>query len=88
MTITIDEAGRLVIPKKMRDALNLLPGTPIEVETDAAGLRLRVQGSGSALQLKKGFLVHRGNGTLPIDVAELINRQRSQRNEDISGFQG
>lgn len=31
MIITIDAAGRLVIPKAVRDAAGILPGTPLEV---------------------------------------------------------
>lgn len=32
MTTTIDEAGRLVIPKSIRERAGLRPGIPIEVE--------------------------------------------------------
>lgn len=31
MSTTIDPAGRLVIPKAVRDAMGLTPGTPIDV---------------------------------------------------------
>ncbi|MBW1879676.1 MAG: AbrB/MazE/SpoVT family DNA-binding domain-containing protein [Deltaproteobacteria bacterium] len=31
MTITIDSAGRLVVPKSIRDAAGLRPGMPLEV---------------------------------------------------------
>jgi len=40
MTATIDKAGRLVIPKALRDRLGLLPG---EVEITADGAALRVE---------------------------------------------
>lgn len=39
MRTTIDKAGRLVIPKVLRDRLGLLPG---EVEVAAEGASLRV----------------------------------------------
>jgi len=32
MTITIDKLGRIVVPKPLRDELNLRPGTVLEVE--------------------------------------------------------
>jgi AbrB family looped-hinge helix DNA binding protein len=40
MRTTIDRAGRLVVPKALRDRLGLLPG---EVEITADGASLRVE---------------------------------------------
>jgi AbrB family looped-hinge helix DNA binding protein len=40
MRATIDKAGRLVIPKPLRDRLGLVPG---EVEVTADGAALRVE---------------------------------------------
>ncbi|MGN6198736.1 AbrB/MazE/SpoVT family DNA-binding domain-containing protein [Humibacter sp.] len=31
MSTTIDSAGRLVVPKNVRDAMGLRPGTPVDV---------------------------------------------------------
>lgn len=31
MSITIDSAGRLVVPKSVRDAMGLRPGMPVDV---------------------------------------------------------
>ena len=39
MRSTIDKAGRLVIPKALRDSLGLVPGE-VEVTPDGAGLRI------------------------------------------------
>ncbi|MCA1670971.1 MAG: AbrB/MazE/SpoVT family DNA-binding domain-containing protein [Actinobacteria bacterium] len=39
MRTTIDKAGRLVIPKQLRDHLGLRPGT-VEVVADGAALRV------------------------------------------------
>ncbi len=79
MTTTIDRAGRVVIPKRLRDALNLGPGAEIDIEPDAGGLRLRVAGQTPRLVAKRGFLVHQGAGKADLDVADFINRQREAR---------
>jgi AbrB family looped-hinge helix DNA binding protein len=39
MRATIDRAGRLVIPKALRDSLGLVPGE-VEVTPDGAGLHI------------------------------------------------
>lgn len=40
MLVTIDGAGRVVIPKALRDALGLGPESQLEIIPDGAGLRL------------------------------------------------
>lgn len=55
MRTTIDKAGRLVIPKPLRDQLGLLPG---EVEVEAVGAGLRVEPlAGDSLDERDGRLV-------------------------------
>ena len=39
MEATIDAAGRVVIPKRLRDELGIAPG-PVEVVRDGAGIRI------------------------------------------------
>ena len=40
MRTTIDGAGRIVVPKKLRDRLGLVPGTEIEIDEEGSGLRV------------------------------------------------
>lgn len=37
-TAAVDKAGRIVVPKKMRDALHLVPGTRLTVRINGGGL--------------------------------------------------
>ena len=61
MRTTIDKAGRLVIPKALRDRLGLRPG---EVEVTADGSTLRVEAvAGEGLTRQGGRLVIPGSGT-------------------------
>ena len=48
MKATIDKAGRLVLPKALRDRVGLRPG-PVEVSVDGAGVRVEpIAGEGLA----------------------------------------
>jgi AbrB family looped-hinge helix DNA binding protein len=55
MKATIDKAGRLVIPKRLRDHIGLRPGE-VEVTVDGAALRVEPP-AGEALDERDGRLV-------------------------------
>jgi len=76
MSITIDKAGRLVLPKPIRDRFNPVSGTELDVEPEADGVRLRVLGGASPLRHKQGLVVHHGSGVVNLDVAEFIRGER------------
>jgi len=77
MRATIDKAGRLVIPKPLRDRLGLQPG---EVEVTADGAALRVEAiAGGDVEERGGRLVipAAGNAVTTDDVRSL--RDADQR---------
>lgn len=80
MQATIDKAGRLVIPKQLRDQLGLRPGT-VEVVADGAALRVEALTGESPDDLddRDGRLVipHRGAGIDDDDVRAM--RHADQR---------
>lgn len=85
MNITIDRAGRIVVPKALRDRFSLHPGAELEVDAVADGIRLRPLGAESSMVMKDGFLVHHGPSVAhAIDVADFINQQRVNRSIEIS----
>jgi AbrB family looped-hinge helix DNA binding protein len=40
MEATLDSVGRIVVPKPLRDALGLVPGTTVDVSMYGAGLQV------------------------------------------------
>ncbi len=60
MRVTIDEFGRILLPKQVRDLLGLRPGTPLEVETRELSISLRVVGDEPIVEEQDGLLVFRG----------------------------
>jgi AbrB family looped-hinge helix DNA binding protein len=40
MKVAIDKAGRIVVPKPLRDELGIAPGTPLEIEVVDGHLEL------------------------------------------------
>lgn len=41
MTTLVDERGRVLVPKDLRDQFGLEPGCPVIVEADVDGVKLR-----------------------------------------------
>jgi len=77
MRTTIDRAGRLVIPKTLRDRLGLVPG---EVEVSADGAALRVEPIMSdELEQRQGRLVIPKSGITLDDDAVRALRDADQR---------
>src|SRR2546428_12778204 len=64
MKAVIDRAGRIVVPKPLRQALGLKPGQPLEIR--AGDGRLEIEIASTPMQLKK-----RGKGLVAVPEAKL-----------------
>lgn len=79
ITLTIDRAGRLVLPKPVRDELQLAAGDSLELESSEDQIILRPVRGGATLRKKQGVWVMRTGKPLS---AEVVNRTiRKIRNE-------
>lgn len=77
MRATIDKAGRLVIPKLLRENLGLQPG---EVEVTADGAALRVEPiADDSLEEREGLLVIPASGVEITDELVRSLRDAGQR---------
>ena len=79
MKITIDRAGRIVVPKNLRERFNLVAGSELEIEASGECLQLRKVGVAPALVRKKGILVHHGGDCVSLDVTAFIRAERDSR---------
>ena len=84
MIITIDSAGRLVIPKSLREQFNLVPGCKLEIEASAKGMTLRRSDAEPALVRKQGILIHHGSSRSALDIGEFVRAERDARHTRIA----
>ncbi len=64
METTIDSVGRLVVPKPLRDALGLTPGSRVDISRYGAGLQLVPAGRMASLVEEDGVLVATGDAEI------------------------
>jgi len=85
-TISMDRAGRLVLPKPVREQLQLEPGESLEMESFEDHIVLRPVRGKASMYKKQGIWVFRGGAPLKASVVrETIRRVRKDREEAISG---
>jgi AbrB family looped-hinge helix DNA binding protein len=92
--VEIDKSGRIVVPKKLRDALHLTPGTRIKVERAGHSLILEPDIGYARLVIENGLpLIFPTEGfagpSLDNDqVIDLIEQGRLERDRRILGLEG
>jgi AbrB family looped-hinge helix DNA binding protein len=57
MEVTVDDVGRIVLPKPLRDRLRLTPGTKVDVSEYGDGLHIAPVGRTARLVEQDGRLV-------------------------------
>jgi AbrB family looped-hinge helix DNA binding protein len=78
--LTLDKAGRIVIPKPLRDELHLEAGDALEMESSGERITLRpIRGTGP-LTKEHGVWVFRTGQPLPASATdEMLQRIREER---------
>ena len=82
-TTEIDKAGRLVVPKKLRDSLHLVAGTRVTIRQQGAGLVIAPESASSALTFENGIPVFRLGRPLPPDHVHWVEDAREERADDF-----
>lgn len=85
-TLTIDKAGRVVLPKPVRDALQISPGDSLELESSEDRIILRPAPGKGRVYKKQGMWVFDSGGPLSSEVAnKTIRRVRAERDRRVLG---
>jgi AbrB family looped-hinge helix DNA binding protein len=86
MTLKMDKAGRVILPKPVRDRLGLHGGSDLEVQETLEGVMLKPVELRPSMIKKHGLWVH--TATLPpgFDVLQVIRDDRDERIRALSGL--
>ena len=85
-TLTIDKAGRVVLPKPVRDSLQISPGDSLELESSEDQIILRPARGQGRIYKKQGMWVFDSGQPLTADVVtQTIRRVRAERDRHNLG---
>jgi AbrB family looped-hinge helix DNA binding protein len=85
-TTTLDKAGRIVIPKSVRDEMNLEPGDAVEISSNGDHVTLRPVCSAPRLRKEQGVWVFDSGVPMTAKfVREVLREIREERDRRNSG---
>ena len=83
-TVHIDRAGRVVLPKKLRERFRLQGGDTLSLEVKGDAIQLRPQKAKTRLERVNGVLVLVTEMSLP-EGTDLVSEARDERLDQIAG---
>ena len=85
-TVTLDKSGRLVIPKSVRDELQLDAGDELELSSEGESLTLRPMRVATRLRKKQGIWVFGGTERITAEETDAVLRGvREERDRQNRG---
>lgn len=82
--ISLDRAGRLVLPKSLRDEMHLSPGDDLLVENEGDRITLRPVRPQAMLKKEHGVWVYQGESS-DLSIPKLIDEERERRFKEFAG---
>jgi AbrB family looped-hinge helix DNA binding protein len=86
MTLKIDKAGRVILPKPVRDRLGLHAGSDLEIQETPDGVVLRPADRKPSMVKKGSFWVHTGELPPGYDILRAIDDDREERTRKAWGL--
>ncbi len=82
--LTLDRAGRVLIPKTLRKELHLGPGDSLQLNSEGEEITLRPVRPKALLKKEQGVWVYQGEAT-HASIPDLIDREREKRTRELMG---
>lgn len=79
MQVYIDKAGRLVLPKSVRQQLGLTPDTALELVPSPDGVMLRRVAERPSMRQVEDLWVHQGVASSTADWSRIVDSVRDER---------
>lgn len=76
--LTLDKAGRVVLPKPLRDQMQLSPGDILQLESEGERITLRPVRPKATLKKECGIWVYQGESS-DSSIPDLLDREREKR---------
>ena len=83
-TLTLDRAGRVLIPKTLRQEWKLGPGDTLQLDSEGEQITLRPMRPKALLKKEHGVWVYQGELT-GASIPGLIDREREKRLRELLG---
>lgn len=85
MTLKIDKAGRVILPKLVRDRFGLRAGSDLEIKETAEGIVLK-PAERPSMRKRQGLWVYTGKVPSGFDVVQAVREQREERIRKLAGL--
>lgn len=82
--LTLDKAGRVVLPKPLRDQMRLEPGDTLHLECEGERITLRPFRPNAMLKKECGVWVYQGESA-DLSIPDLLDRERDNRLRALRG---
>ena len=77
--LTIDAAGRVTLPKSLRQQLQLEPGDTLRLESEGDQITLQPVRAAATIRKEDGIWVYRSGQSATSSIRKLIEESREER---------